>query len=259
MAQREMNCKLHGPTPVTLACRHLKTGVACGFHTIGTGERPDAWCDKCNDGRALGGEWTQEMNRQAHLGLTCTYCYDLASARNREIPPFAKGARTVLSSEEFRKLCDHARTHVDAIQDTARRTWSFDAYERWDFDEDARTLSFIDPARSTLVTDVRIVGAFSPALERFQWSWDKYGPDDLLIAGMPSIRTYGEVRGITQLTTSDWDCSLAGGWNVTVISAYLLGCAGVYRADFDDKYWFMLLANWRHSRRGVTHPGTGID
>jgi len=253
-----MICKLHGPTPITLACRHLASGIACGFHSApGDGERPDAWCDKCDEARAQGGEWTQEMNRQRDLSLTCTYCYDLAAARNRNVPAHARGPKAALTNPEFRALCEHATAQVADVQEGARAKWAFDIYERWDFDEDARTLAFSDPKRSTLVADVRLVGAFTPKTNTFQWSWATYEHDNLLIAGIASLRTFGEVRGVMQLTTNDWKGTITDGWSMTAIAGYLLGCAGVYRADYDDRYWFMLLSNWRHARRGQTVPGAG--
>lgn len=259
MGQREMICKLHGPTPTTLACRHIVGGIACGFHTgIGEGERPDAWCDKCDEMLMKGGEWTREMNRQADLAMTCTYCYDLAAARNRKIPEHARGKRAVMTGPEFRELCTHATAQIADVQEAARKTWAFETYARWDFDEEARTLLFTDPQRPTLVADVRLVGAFTPQTKTFQWAWASHEQDNLLIAGIPGLRTYGDVRGLAELTSNDWTCKLTAGWEMTAIAGYLLGCAGVYRADFDDKYWFMLLASWRHSRRGRTVPGAGF-
>ena len=256
--QREMICKLHGPTPITLACRHLVMGVACGFHAAGEGLRPDAWCDRCDEAHAHAGEWTLEMNRQANLSLTCTYCYDLAASRNRNVPAHARGKQATMTAAEFRALCEHATAQVADVQEGARAKWAFDVYARWDFDEDARTLAFTDPQRPTLVADVRIVGSYSPQANTFQWSWATYEHDHLVIAGIPSLRTYGEVRGLTRLSTNEWPAKLAEGWEMTALAGYLLGCAGVYRAEYDDRFWFMLLANWRHARRGATVPGAGF-
>jgi hypothetical protein len=164
-----------------------------------------------------------------------------------------------MTTAEFRALCDHAMNQVSDGQEGARVKWGFDAYARWDFDEEGRTLAFTDPARSTLIAEVRLVGAFDPATSTFHWSWANYDRDHLLIAGIPSLRTYGDVRGISQLTTNDWDAKMTDGWRMTALAGYLLGCAGVYRADYDDKFWFMLLGNWRHSRAGSTTTGSTID
>jgi hypothetical protein len=55
------------------------------------------------------------------------------------------------------------------------------------------------------------------------------------------------VRGIERLTTNYWDCDIVEGWEMTAIAAYVLGCEAVYRAPFDDLYWFMLLSGFRET------------
>ena len=257
--QKDIVCKVHGPAPVALACRHLASSVACGFHTDVGDPHPDAWCDLCDEMLASAGEWTLEMSRQADMATTCAYCYDLAKQRNRDLPAHARGKRAALTHEEYRKLADYAIARIAGIQEAARTKWEFDAYERWDFDEDTRTLSFNDPDRPTLAAEVHIVGAFAPATNTFAWSWSTHPQGGLLVAGVDGLRTFGEVRGVSQLATSDWRATVADGWEVAAVAGYLLGCEGIYRAEFDDQLWFMLLANWRHPRRGRTLGGFGAQ
>ena len=256
MAGKDIVCKLHGPAQVALVCRHLERGVACGFHTgIDDAGHPDAWCDRCDELFASAGEWTIEMTRQSEMAITCTYCSDLAKQRNRDLPAHTRGKRAALTAEEARKLADYAIARIASFQEVARDKWQFDAYARWDFDEDARTLSFADPDRSTLVADVRIIGAFTPASNTFAWSWTTHPRGGLLVSATEGLRAFGEVRGLERLTTSDWRATVADGWEMAALAGYLLGCEGVYRAEFDDKLWFMLLSGWRHSRRGSTLSG----
>lgn len=254
--QKDIVCKVHGPAAVALACRHLVAGVACGFHTgVHDDDRPDAWCDRCDELLATGGEWTLEMARQADMTITCVYCYDLAKQRNRDLPAHARGKGAVLTADEHRKLADYATVRIAAIQEASRGKLGFDAYARWDFDEEARTLSFTDPERQTLVADVRLVGSFAPAPKTFDWSWSTHAGGGLLVAPVEQLKMFGEVRGLAQLQRSGWSATLPDGWEMTALAGYLLGCEGVYRADYDDRYWFMLLGNWRHARRGRTVPG----
>ena len=250
-------CKRHGPAPAALACRHLIAGVACGVHVGGGDERPDAWCDRCDEQRADAGEWTRELVEQGEMALACAYCYDLAIARNRDVPEHARGARAVLTVDEHRALFDHATARLASIQEAARAAWRFDTYERWDFDRDARTLSFTDPDRPALVTAVRLVGTYTTAPASFHWAWGDHGDDDLLVAGVAGLRVFGEVRGITALTTRDWPCRLRDAWELSAVAGYLLGCDGIYRAEFDDRFWFLLLERWRNARRGSTETGWG--
>ncbi len=254
--QKDIVCKVHGPAEVALACRHVTAGVACGWHTgIRDGTHPDAWCDRCDEQLANRSEWTLEMARQHDMGVTCAYCYDLAKQRNRDLPAYTRGKKAALTEPEQRKLREYALERIAGLQETARAKLRFDDYERWDFDEEARTLSFTDPERATLVADVRIVGGFDPDRETFAWSWATHADTGLLVAGLDTLRMFGEVRAIAHVTTTDWRASLSDAWEMTGVAGYLLGCQGVYRADFDDSYWFMLLSNWRQSRRGRTSPG----
>jgi uncharacterized protein DUF6882 len=255
--QKDIVCKVHGPASVALACRHLVSGVACGFHTgmQEGGDHPDAWCDRCDELLATGGEWTLEMARQADMTVTCAYCYDLAKQRNRDLPAHVRGKKAALAPDEQRKLADYATERIAAIQESARTKRGFDAYERWDFDEEARTLAFTDPERAMLVAEVRLVGAFAPKTSTFEWSWASHADGGLLIAQLEQLKMFGEVRGFERLATSGWPATLADGWEMTAIAGYLLGCEGVYRAEYDDRYWFMLLSSWRNARRGATVPG----
>jgi len=173
------------------------------------------------------------------------------------VPAHARGARAVLTVDEHRALFDHATARLASIQEAARAAWRFDTYERWDFDRDARTLSFTDPDRPALVTAVRLVGTYTTAPASFHWAWGDHGDDDLLVAGVAGLRVFGEVRGITALTTRDWPCRLRDAWELSAVAGYLLGCDGIYRAEFDDRFWFLLLERWRNARRGSTETGWG--
>jgi hypothetical protein len=239
-----------------MACRHVATGIACGWrHAAGDGERPDAWCDRCDEQLATAGEWTLEMAHQADMQVICIYCYDLAATRNRDIPKLARGERAVLSGEEHKRLFAHATERLGDAQAESREKWKFDQYARWDFDEGARTLSFSDDNKSTLVADARLVGVMTSQPSRFEWGWALYAENRLLVTGIASLRMFGEVRGLSQVANTGWACKQLDGWQMAALAGYLLGCDGAYRAEFDDKLWFMLLSNWRYARRGRTEPG----
>ena len=254
--QKDIVCKVHGPAEVALACRHVTAGIACGWHTgIREGKHPDAWCDRCDEQLANRGEWTLEMARQQDMAVTCAYCYDLAKQRNRDLPAYARGKKSALTEPEQRKLREYALERIAGIQESARQKLRFDEYARWDFDEGARTLAFTDPDRPTLVADVRLVGGYDPGRDTWAWAWTSHAESGLLIAGLDQLRMFGEVRAMDPLVSGEWPASLSDAWEMTGIAGYLLACQGVYRADFDDRYWFMLLSNWRQSRRGRTSPG----
>jgi hypothetical protein len=66
------------------------------------------------------------------------------------------------------------------------------------------------------------------------------------------VRTFGEVRGVEQLTTPYFTRDEATGWQMTSVDACLLGAEAMYRAPMRNStsetvelYGFMLLSNFR--------------
>lgn len=240
-------CGRHGTTPVTFACRHVGAGVACGFHVDDedpTNRWPDAWCDACEERRLADGGWTDEFTMEV-IKVLCTHCWEHARDRNQHVPPLARGKRARLTEEEQLRLIAGASEQLKRTQAAAEAKWRFKKLPRWDFDHEERTLTFSEQSTPRLIADVRMVGSYSTKSNSFQWSWVLYDHDEPMIEGVDELPAFGEVRGIERLTTNYWDCEIVEAWEMTGIAGYLLGCDAVYRAPFDDLYWFMLLSRFR--------------
>jgi hypothetical protein len=242
-------CGKHGETPPTFACRHVTMGIACGFHTSVQDpdqKWPDAWCDLCEEVfQAAGGEWNDVSEKQAAIQVMCTHCYEEARSRNQRVPPFARGAAAHLTDNEVAALIHHAVHAGQAVQEESNRRWSWRGMARWDFDREASTLTFSDPKLPTVIADVRLVGSYSTKSGTFQWTWQTYAEaaPEAIVASR--LRVFGEVRGISQLTSPNLQCDEIHGWEMTSLAGYILGAEGLYRAPFDHLHWFMLLSHWR--------------
>lgn len=246
-----VTCGTHGDTPATFACRHLTSGVACGYHCSAddpTDKWPDAWCDLCEEAfQAEGGEWNDVSEKVADIKLMCAHCYDAARARNLEPPPNARGARTALTAKEADALIHHAVHEMQKVQDTSKKRWGWDAMAEWYFDHEASTLAFSDPAHPAVIADVRLVGSYSTNSNTFQWAWETFDDGAPEARDISRLRVFGEVRGISKLTTANWKCEEAEGWEMASLAGYVLGTEALYRAPFAHQRWFMLLSNFRHS------------
>jgi hypothetical protein len=193
--------------------------------------------------------WTEEGTKAADIRLMCTHCYQRARARNLRPPSGVRGRAARLTAAEQSQLRQTACRQGQQTQDDAQERWRMGDFGRWDFSVEERTLTFSDPALGKLVADVRLVGSYSTKSNTFQWSWVLYSDDDPMIAGVADLRGFGEVRGLTQLTTNYFPCEQSEAWELTTLAGYLLGCQGYYRAPFDDGlHWFMLLSGFRHSQ-----------
>ncbi len=116
---------------------------------------------------------------------------------------------------------------------------------RWDFDDKASLLKFSDPKRPTLIADVRLVGSYSKKTGTFQWVWKTYEEGAPEAEAISMLRVFGEVRGMSELTSPTVECDEIHGWEMASVAGYILGADGLYRAPMGHQYWFMLLSNWR--------------
>ncbi|HLL22246.1 MAG TPA: hypothetical protein VK427_08945 [Kofleriaceae bacterium] len=246
-----VTCGEHGETPATFACCHLTLGVACGYHASADAlddPWPNAWCDLCEEAfQAQGGEWNDVSEKVADIKLMCTDCYDAARDRNAEPPRLARGARARLSATEAKALVHHATHEMQTIQAASQKRWGWNTMASWDFDDEASTLTFSDPARPSTIADVRLVGSYSTKTNTFQWAWHTFDDCAPEAHDIARLRIFGEVRGLSKLTTANWKCDEAAGWEMASIAGYVLGTEAVYRAPFDHQRWFMLLSNLRHT------------
>ncbi len=241
-------CGTHGKTPSTFLCRHVAGGIACGFHASSndpTEPWPDAWCDRCEEVLDAAGEWTDEAQKEADIKALCTHCYDESRTRNVTVPRFARGAAARLTVAEAQQLLHHAVHEAQAVQAASRRRWGWGDHDRWDYDDRANTLTLSHPKLPILVANTQFVGSYAHGT--FQWAWKTLARDDPNYAVIARLPLFGEVRGISKLTTASWACEQAEGWEMTALASYLLGSEGMYRAPFrgGQQFWFMLLSNWR--------------
>ncbi len=246
----EVVCGRHGSTPLTFACRHAAGGIACGFWIAPPDPeygRPDATCDLCNERMQAGLEIDSK-----DLVILCTHCWDEARARNEVVPNLARGKSARLTDDEQHRLIHHAVHQLQATQERAHSRWGIGldtnakTFMRWDFDADARSLTFSDGGESRVIAQVQMVGTYARKSGTFQWSWHTYGDRCApLVGGLADLEGFGEVRGIERLQKAWWECEPNEGWEMTALAGYLSGCDAAYRAPFDDVDGFMLLTNMR--------------
>lgn len=229
-----IECSTHGGTPTTFTCRHLIEGVACGFWTAVEDPDdpwPDAWCDLCEEALNNAGGWTDETETLADIKMLCTHCYEEARAHNRDVPHLA-------SSETTAHFMQHR-------QERSNATWGWGTMAHWDWNDDSSTLTFTDPVKPTVIADVRLVGSFSTRTNTFQWAWQTI-EDPHAIEEISRVRTFGEVRAMTKLTTPNFPAEQVDGWEMASLAGYLLGADAIYRPPMQHVYWFMLMSNLRH-------------
>lgn len=236
---------MHGETPVTFMCRHLLTGVCCGFHDSEDGSQwPDAWCDLCAKVLARDGEWTDENMRAADIGVVCTGCYEQRRALNRNVPaPFAAGE--VDSPEAWAKLVQLAHRSIGEKKTRLEKRVSYLEKKKWHYD--GGRLSFFDPEDAEAwVADATHVGSVSNNTHTWMWAWAK---DPHTHSPTLQVRTFGQVRGLEQLTNPHFAAEEIDGHELNQVTALLLGAQAIYRYPDEHVFQFFVLDNFRAEPR----------
>jgi hypothetical protein len=139
-------------------------------------------------------------------------------------------------------------THeIQRLQEASQNRWGWNAMANWNFDDKASTLTFSDRTRPSIIADVRLVGSYSTKTSTFQWAWQTFDECASEARDIARLCIFGEVRGLSKLTTPNWKCDEAEGWAMASLAGYVLGTDALYRAPFDHQRWFMLLSNLRHA------------
>ncbi|HEY3360205.1 MAG TPA: hypothetical protein VGQ83_43540, partial [Polyangia bacterium] len=239
----------HGDGVATFVCRHLRDGVACGYH-CGDDDPddrwPDAWCDACEVARVREGGWNDAAEGEADISLVCQHGYEAAKERNARIPPPLAPGALGLSAAAVRGLVEHASAWTRERQADAQREFDLGAHERWGADYAAARFTLGAPEHPTIVADLQLVGTFSKKTNSWLWSWNNEAIEPHLSEEVARLRALGEVRGIALLAQAyQENVEEVDAWERASLACYLLGHQAVYRAPMDHRFLFMLLKNLR--------------
>ena len=242
-------CCEHGTTPATFVCRHIVHGVACGFHISDVKvEWPDAWCDLCDEAfHAAGDQWNDASQKVASIRMLCTFCYRNARDRNQRIPQHARGKGARLTAVEVGRLIDHAVDAFRTRHEDAESRCPWTSMTTMTVDPDASTVTFPHPTQPAIIADFRLIGSYSRKSQTFQWMWATATEQAIVSRPSMELRTFGEVRGVTELTTPNRACDESDAWRIVALAGYLLDTEAAHCAAHEHLGHFMMLSNVRHA------------
>lgn len=99
-------------------------------------------------------------------------------------------------------------------------------HERWDWDDEAVTLTFSDPVLPMVRIHVAVVGTTEGS--SWQWSWANRNIPASNKRDMEKVREYGEANHLEKLTSGFLDADECTGWEMTAIAAHVLDAPGAY-------------------------------
>jgi hypothetical protein len=150
-----------------------------------------------------------------------------------------------MTQEEFKVLSKTAYEYLNAQQERAKSEFHIGAYERYDWDQDARRIVWSDHGEPKVIADIHFVGSTSLKSGTWLWSWANPTVLKSMSEDMAEVRRYGEMHHIPPLTEAKWPADEIDGWEMTAIAAYVLQSKGAYRSTDTNGFTFMVFSDIR--------------
>jgi hypothetical protein len=239
-SEHGVECPEHGVRDATYVCQHLVSGMGSGFHCGHDDDDPDrlwpdAWCDACENVRQSEGEWNDRSEAFASIRLLCDGCYQRVRERNWKQDDAA-----------FGQLVSEAVAYLQTRQDQLYSRYALGSYPRYDWNLETGQLIFSENGRARVVADIQFVGSISTRSNTWLWSWANQSVFESVKHRVRQVRAYGDEHRYLKLASAYWAAEEADGWEMTAITAHLIGAAGAYRSRDDRGFSFLVVTdiNW---------------
>jgi hypothetical protein len=232
-----VECARHGSREATYVCQHLVSGEGTGFNYAYGDEDPDelwpgAWCDACERVLDAEGEWNARSEAFARIRLLCDGCYQTVRERN-----------WTQDDAAFKGLMSDAVAYLQPREDQLSASFGLDRFERYDWTLRTSQLIFSDRGQPRVAADIQLVGSISTRSHSWLWSWANRSVLESLRHRVREVREYGETHRYLKLASAAWEAGEGDGWEMTAITAYLIGAAGAYRAPGDRNSSFLAITD----------------
>jgi hypothetical protein len=231
----QVECAGHGKRPATFLCQHLVDGHGLGFHWAADPEEPDeacpiAWCDACDEVLEAERGWSERAKAAASMRLLCDACYEELRDRSWRQDDAA-----------FERLVEDSVAFFEARQEDLWAKFRIDECEAYHWDQEIGELVFSHDGRARVIADIQFVGSFSTQSDTWMWSWANPSFVEAVKARVRAVREHGDRHGFLKLAAAHWGATEQDGWEMTAVTARLLGALGAYRTPGENSFVFMVL------------------
>lgn len=237
MTTENITCSTHGESTFAYVCKHLIAKPTqrwhCGYPEEGSPWR-DAWCSTCNEAYEREGEWNENNEGEADIGLICCHCYEVGIAQSVTRLDAAM-------QSEWNEYLNTRCSALQAKQDAMTANLKINAYPRWDYFQESAQLVFSGGELPDLVADIEFVGTLSTSSNTWMWSWANFSLHEAVRSRIDAVRNLGEKFDYPHLTVPKWAGDMQDGWHMTALAAEALGALGAYRVPSDNGFIFMVL------------------
>lgn len=150
-----------------------------------------------------------------------------------------------MDAAEFQEF---KRNHVHALQDLneqCQRVYRISEWEHWNYELEDAILLFSQAGIPKVVTAVQVVGTTSAEKKNWLWGWANGHLPQQVVSRMQEVRSFGQAKGIRELTEAYLPDDEYLGWAMTAIAAHVLGAKGGYRTPSAKGFMYFVFTDIR--------------
>jgi len=136
---------------------------------------------------------------------------------------------------------EHEAVHrlID-LNKSLETTFKIGSYQRFDYDQETCEFVFSDDGIPKVIAKFQVVGSFSTETKTWLWSWANASILETACDQMHRVREFGVTHDVAKLADAKWDADEADGWEMTAVSADIIGAKGAYRCPSKNGFMFVV-------------------
>jgi uncharacterized protein DUF6882 len=131
-----------------------------------------------------------------------------------------------MSPEDFSEYRDRAVHGLMRLTEECKQRFRIGYWKQCDYDLDAGTLIFSEADSPRIVAQIQVVGTTSS--RTWLWGWANEDFPKAVTERLREVRQFGEDQALSQLTEPQLVGDEYLGWELTAITAQILGASGAY-------------------------------
>ena len=133
------------------------------------------------------------------------------------------------SFDSFDELSKVAYTYLNEQQEICEKEYLLSKHEEWHYYQETGLLTFSNFGKPYLNINYESVGTISLISNTWLWAWANNSIWPNVSTEILAVKDYGIKYDFKKIVEAKWEADLYDGWEMTVISAYLLNAKGAYR------------------------------
>ncbi|MBN8734064.1 MAG: hypothetical protein J0L64_26235 [Acidobacteria bacterium] len=155
-----------------------------------------------------------------------------------------------MTEEEYQQFRHEAVHALMDLNEAVEREFRLSALPRWDYDLSDGVLVFSAEDVAKVIADIQVVGTTSNESKTWMWGWANDSLPPRAVSRIDAVRKYGDSESIPQLTTDVLTNDDYLGWELTAVTARLLGAKGAYRCPGDNGFLYVVYEDIRFAQEG---------